>query len=200
MRPGFDPWVGKIPWRTEWQPTPVFLPGEFHGQRSLAGYSPWGCKESDTTWLHFIVYLIIFCRLNCFSKGETSLSGHAEICTTQLKKKKKPTTRLWFSYHGQTCSTVMEATSHLKHSRGILRNGGLLLLELLYRLRRGPGGGIQLVFSVEQRSGYQWWVLILLLGHVGTTHPETAHHPIRNCLLLYKDELYPPLNRCLAVL
>ena len=86
MRPGFDPWVGKIPWRTEWQPTPVFLPGEFHGQRSLAGYSPWGCKESDTTWLHFIVYLIIFCRLNCFSKGETSLGGHAEICTTQLKK------------------------------------------------------------------------------------------------------------------
>ena len=41
-----DPWVGKIPWRREWQPTPVFLPGEFHG---LAGYSPWGCKESDTT-------------------------------------------------------------------------------------------------------------------------------------------------------
>ena len=36
-------------WRREWQPTPVFLPGEFHGQRSLAGYSPWGCKESDTT-------------------------------------------------------------------------------------------------------------------------------------------------------
>ena len=45
----FDPWVGKIPWRREWQPTPVFLPGEFHGQRSLAGYSPWGCKESDMT-------------------------------------------------------------------------------------------------------------------------------------------------------
>ena len=39
----------KIPWRSEWLPTPVFLPGEFHGQRSLAGYSPWGLKESDTT-------------------------------------------------------------------------------------------------------------------------------------------------------
>ena len=46
-RPGFDPWVGKIPWRREWLPTPVFLPGEFHGQRRLAGYSPWGHKESD---------------------------------------------------------------------------------------------------------------------------------------------------------
>ena len=48
-RPGFDPWVGKIPWRRAWQPTPVFLPGESHGQRSLVGCSPWGCKESDTT-------------------------------------------------------------------------------------------------------------------------------------------------------
>ena len=36
----FDPWVGKIPWRREWQPTAVFLPGKFHGQRSLVGYSP----------------------------------------------------------------------------------------------------------------------------------------------------------------
>ena len=48
-RHGFDPWVGKIPWRRAWQPTPVSLPGESHGQRSQAGYSPWGCKESDTT-------------------------------------------------------------------------------------------------------------------------------------------------------
>ena len=43
---------GRLPWRRAWQPTPVVLPGEFRGQRSLAGYSPWGCKESDTTgWL-----------------------------------------------------------------------------------------------------------------------------------------------------
>ena len=44
----FNPWVGKIPWRRKWQPTPIILPGEFHRQRSLAGYSPWGLKESDT--------------------------------------------------------------------------------------------------------------------------------------------------------
>ena len=44
-RPGFDPWDGKIPWRREWLPTPVFLPGEFHGQRSLAVYNPWGHKR-----------------------------------------------------------------------------------------------------------------------------------------------------------
>ena len=46
---GFNPWVGKTPWRREQLPTPVFLPGEFQGQRSLAGSSPWGYKESDTT-------------------------------------------------------------------------------------------------------------------------------------------------------
>ena len=51
-KPGFNPWVGKISWRREWQPTPVFLPGEFHGQRSLAGFGPLGHKELDTTeWL-----------------------------------------------------------------------------------------------------------------------------------------------------
>ena len=51
-RPGFDPWVGNIPWRRKWQPPPVVLPGEPHGQRSLAGYSPWSHKEWDSTeWL-----------------------------------------------------------------------------------------------------------------------------------------------------
>ena len=49
MRYGFDIWVGKIPWRRKWQPIPVFLSGESHGQRSLAGYSPWGCKRSNMT-------------------------------------------------------------------------------------------------------------------------------------------------------
>ena len=43
----FDLWVGKIPWRRAWQPTPVFLPGESHKQRSLVGYRPWGHKELD---------------------------------------------------------------------------------------------------------------------------------------------------------
>ena len=45
----FDPWAGKVPWSRKWQPTPLLLPGKFCGQRSLAGYSSWGCKESDTT-------------------------------------------------------------------------------------------------------------------------------------------------------
>ena len=48
---GFNPWSRKIPWRRKWRPTPVLLPGKLHGQRSLAGYSPLGCKESDRTEL-----------------------------------------------------------------------------------------------------------------------------------------------------
>ena len=48
-RDGFDPWVRKILWSRKWQPTPVFLPGKFHGQRSLVNDSPGGCKESDRT-------------------------------------------------------------------------------------------------------------------------------------------------------
>ena len=46
----FDPWVRKIPWRRRWQPTPVFLPGESHGQRSLVCYSLWDHKESDISY------------------------------------------------------------------------------------------------------------------------------------------------------
>ena len=56
---GFNPWVGKIPWRRKWQPTSVLLPGKFHGWRSLVGYSPWDRKESDTTeQLHWICFFI----------------------------------------------------------------------------------------------------------------------------------------------
>ena len=60
-RPRFHPWVGKIPWRRKWQPTPVLLPGKSHGQGSLVGYSPWGHKESDITeWLHFHFHLRLY--------------------------------------------------------------------------------------------------------------------------------------------
>ena len=48
-RPGFNPWVGKIPWKRKWQPTSVLLPGELHGKSGLAGSCPWGHKGSDTT-------------------------------------------------------------------------------------------------------------------------------------------------------
>ena len=60
---GFDPGAEKIPWRRKWQPTPVFLPGKSHRQRSLVGYSPQGYKESDMTehtYTHIaFVYLLL---------------------------------------------------------------------------------------------------------------------------------------------
>ena len=65
-------WVGKIPWRRAWQPTPVLLPGESHGQRSLVGYSLWGCRELDTnerqTLTHIHNYLLCSnkCLINIF--------------------------------------------------------------------------------------------------------------------------------------
>ena len=55
------PGLGRFPWRREWLPTPVCWPGEFHGQRSLVGYSPWGHKESETTeHFHYIVFATIY--------------------------------------------------------------------------------------------------------------------------------------------
>ena len=63
-RCGFDPWVRKIPWSRKWQPTLIFLPGKFYGQRSLVGYSPWGRKESDTA-----------------AKSQTQLSAHSHTHT-----------------------------------------------------------------------------------------------------------------------
>ena len=50
-RCGFDPWIGKVPWKRKLQPTPVFLPGKSHGQRGLVGYSPWGHKKIWHDWV-----------------------------------------------------------------------------------------------------------------------------------------------------
>ena len=72
-RPGLNPWIRKIPWRRKWQPTPLLLPGKFHGRRSLVGYSPWGRKELDTTeQLHLNVFLLPYLLrkyLVCCIKG-----------------------------------------------------------------------------------------------------------------------------------
>ena len=104
----FNQWVRKIPWRRKWQPTPVFLPGKLHGQRSLVGYSSWDCKESDTTerlthisfwgdwlaflevWSNVLLFLKVFCR-NCSTEmyfwfcgeegdGSILLLHHIESC------------------------------------------------------------------------------------------------------------------------
>ena len=88
-RPGFDPWVEKIPWRRPWKSSPGFLPGKSHGQRSLVGYGPWGHKESDMTEatkhstahrytsghrINFYFYFLLIVpplSMNSFSKHQT---------------------------------------------------------------------------------------------------------------------------------
>ena len=76
-RPRFDPWVGKIPWRREWQPTPAFLPGEFQGQWSLAGYCPWGHKELDTTeWLTLTNYIYLLFKPQVGTTDKTLYLQH----------------------------------------------------------------------------------------------------------------------------
>ena len=100
-RTRFDLWVGKIPWRRKWHPTPVFLPGKSHGWRSLAGYSPWGCKQSDTTEA-----ISLFCV--CLWLNSVSGSGidpvpvqWSGVLTTGPPGKSKRA-RVWYKV-GQVC-------------------------------------------------------------------------------------------------
>ena len=99
---GFSPWIGKTPPHThthpkkEWQPTPVFLPGESHGQGSLAGYSPWGHKKSDMTKQLTLFYSPQYCS-NCLpqtlasprltvSTGGRWLGQHEVLRSTGAKR------------------------------------------------------------------------------------------------------------------
>ena len=76
------PWVGKIPWRRKWRPTSVFLPGKAHGQRSLVGCSPAGCKESDMTEATQHAHTHI-----TDSPCYTAETEHCKSATLQLKRK-----------------------------------------------------------------------------------------------------------------
>ena len=78
-RDGFNPWVGKIPWTRKWQPTPVFLAGKFHRQRSLADYSPWSCKESDTTG-HTHTHTHVTQSLQCQLHADKTWRSLAGVC------------------------------------------------------------------------------------------------------------------------
>ena len=78
---GSNPWVGKISWSRKWQPTPVFLLGKFHGQRSLAGYSPRGCRELDMTehrtqWTMYVCVCVCVCVCEVASVVSDSLGPY----------------------------------------------------------------------------------------------------------------------------
>ena len=94
----FDSWVWKIPWsRKKWQLAPVFLPGKFHGQRSLAGYSPWSCQELEHNWAteHTYRYIYIYkIRYDCI----TEQSGYKMIC-----KFKTIFSKMWLCRNALKC-------------------------------------------------------------------------------------------------
>ena len=75
-RRGFDPWVRKISWSRKWQPALVFLPGKFHGQRNLMGYSPWARKESDNEYSGLISFRIDWLDLLAVQGTRKSLLQH----------------------------------------------------------------------------------------------------------------------------
>ena len=82
-----------VPWKKERQPTPVFLPGEFHGQRSLEGYSSQGCKELDTTerlTLHYIYYIYILLVLFLWSiLTSTGRYFYSRLIIEKIRKQKE---------------------------------------------------------------------------------------------------------------
>ena len=102
-RPAFSPWVRKIPCRKEWLPTPVLLLGESHGQRSLAGYSPWGHKESDMTEWQTQPFGIICsqrfssepCFLYHFIKPHTNIYWNSASSRGKQQKKKMKRDKEW---------------------------------------------------------------------------------------------------------
>ena len=98
--------VGKIPWRRKWQPAPLFLPGESHGQRRLAGYSQRGCEESDTT--------------ACITTGSPSFTLCSRSCSPGA-------TALWWPQ----CLTGGPDPDHLRRE-GAPGHHALLRLGLLY--------------------------------------------------------------------
>ena len=91
-RLGFSPWFEKTPWRRKWQPTPVFVPGKSHGQRSLADYSPWGCKESDTTE-HTHTHTHTRTRTHVFLYWQQSNKVDKIIPVFQMKEEEMQSTR-----------------------------------------------------------------------------------------------------------
>ena len=87
-RPRFNPWVGKIPWRRAWQPIPVFLPGKYHEQRNLAGYSPYRVARSQTGsmhkqlsfWYQHSSNKEVNSKISLFSRAELNLKNWSSWC------------------------------------------------------------------------------------------------------------------------
>ena len=98
-RGGLSPWVGKISWRRVWQPTPVFWPGESHGERSLVGCSPKGCKESYMTEAteHSHTYISSLLSLPPNTQS-THLGHHRALSGAPCAVQQVPASHLWYAW------------------------------------------------------------------------------------------------------
>ena len=116
---GFDPWVGKIPWRRAWQPAPVFLPGESHELRSLVGYSPEGHRvEHDWAHIHMCVCIYIYIYIYHF------------LCVFTFQDFKEFTVYVFtFNYQGITPSLSGHYHGDILSDYCLIR---LTFLQLLY--------------------------------------------------------------------
>ena len=114
-RQDFNPWVGKIPWRRAWQPI-VFLPGESHGQRSLVGYSPWGCRELDIT------------------EATWHAHGHSPVGNFSLANVSESLASTQFVQIYTPCSAFL----HPKASHSVLGNRIFYISSLRLKFQKGP--------------------------------------------------------------
>ena len=113
----FDPWVAKIPWRRKWHPTPVFLPGESHGQRSLVGYSPWGHKTRPRwlstlygpSWTMFPAPMNTRTRYASQGELDTCRLGHSHPKRSHLTVLKEGRYKTWSS----TCPFILNTVINI---------------------------------------------------------------------------------------
>ena len=101
------PWIGKIPWRRTQQPTPVFLPGESHRQRSLVGYSPWGCKELDMTE-RLILHLQYKFYMSLHKEMKTWRNNRVEWFYSRFGEEWKVVEKYYRARTGAKCGEVGE--------------------------------------------------------------------------------------------
>ena len=130
-RSGFVSWVGKIPWRREWQPAPVFLPGEFHGQRSLGCYSPWGCKE-----LHTIDWLIHMHKVRYLTGKPWSPLMFSQSSKNQYSSKSLfyIIKKLSFIVKSTMCQTCSTSKKHVIQAITQINNNLILILLVVTNL------------------------------------------------------------------
>ena len=149
-RHGFDPWVGKIPWRRAWQPTPVFLPGESHGQESLAGYSPWDRKKLDTTehaYIHTHTHTHTHTVITRCSQGSWQFNVNEEVSWDYSLNRYVCNIFLLMNYYARFWNYVKSKKKIVSGLRELIVVGQWTLWWLMLCVKR-PGPWAAQIFSL----------------------------------------------------